>query len=110
MIKTEETRRIVVDNMEMIYTGAPKTHVFYEYQGERAVDPLQLVMDGEVLWSEQAHNNLEHKHEVLRLWGDAEDLLAKPLETLTQSYVEWLRNQITLGVFDPKKSRKQKRP
>ena len=110
MKNTEETKRISVDKLEVIYTGAPTTHIFYEYQGERAVDPLRLVMDGETLWSEQAHNNLDHKREILRLWNDAETLLAKRQGTHTHSYVEWLRYQVTMGVFDPKKSLKQKKP
>jgi hypothetical protein len=109
-MKSTTTRKIFVENLAFIYTGAPKTHVFYEYQGERAVDPLRLVMDGETLWWEQAHNNLEHKHEVLRLWDDAEALLAKRQETLTHSYVEWLRHSVTMGALDPKKSFKQKKP
>ena len=110
MKSTKETKKIFVENLESIYTGAPKTHIFYEYQGERAVDPLRLVMDGETLWWEQAHNNLEHKPEVLRLWDDAEALLAKRHETPTHSYVEWLRNKVTMGYLDPKKSRKKKKP
>jgi hypothetical protein len=110
MKNTEEIESTSVDNLGVIYPVAPKTHVFYEYQGERAVDPLRLVMDGITLWSEQAHNNLEHKREVLRLWNDAEALLAKRQETLTHSYVEWLRYQITMGSHDPKKSLKQKKP
>lgn len=106
----EEITTATLDNLEVIYSGAPATHIFYEYQGARAVAPLRLVMDGMTLWREQAESNREHKREVLRLWNDAEALLAKRQETLTHSYVEWLRYQSTMGALDPKKSLKQKKP
>lgn len=110
MKNTEETRKISVDDLEVVYTGAPKTHVFYEYQGERAVDPLQLVKDGEVLWLEQAKDNLEHGTEVLLLWNEAKDLLSRRHDTLTHSYVEHLRHQITMGAMDPRKWWRKKKP
>lgn len=110
MKNTKETKKIFVDDLEFVYSGAPHTHIFYEYQGERAVNPLKLVMDGETLWWEQAQNNLEHRREVLQLWNDAKGLLAKRQETLTHSFVEWLRYSVTMGALDPKKSWKQKKP
>ena len=110
MKNTKETAYVSVDDLKVIYTGAPRTHIFYEYQGERAVDPLRLVMDGEVLWWEQAQNNLQHRREVHQLWNDAEALMAQRQETLTHSYVEWLRHQVIMGALDPKKSFKQKKP
>jgi hypothetical protein len=112
MKNIKETKNISADNWAIIYTGAPKTHVFYEYQGERAVDPLRLVMDGFTLWREQAEDNTEHRREVLRLWDEAKTLLAKRHETPTHSYVEWLRHQVTMGAMDPTKWQgwKKKRP
>lgn len=112
MKKKEVTKHKSLDEVEFIYTSFPTTHVFYEYQGERAVDPHRLVMDGFTLWREQAENNAEHRREVLRLWNEAETLLAKRHETPTHSYVEWLRYQITMGSMDPKKWQgwKKKKP
>ncbi|MBD8898572.1 hypothetical protein [Rhodanobacter sp. DHG33] len=110
MKSTKESQEFPTDQLEIIYTGAPKTHIFYEYEGERPVDPLQMVRDGGLLWWEQAQNNLEHSREVHRLWNEAEALLSQRQETLTHSYVEWLRYRVIIGALDPTKSFKQKKP
>jgi hypothetical protein len=103
MKTTKKSKTIAADDAGIIYTDFPKTHIFYEYQGERAVDPMRLALDGITLWREQADDNIEHRSEVLRLWDEAEALLAKPHDTPSHSYIEWLRYRVTIGSLDPKK-------
>lgn len=78
---------------------APRSFVFFESQGERAVDPLHLVDVGIFLWREQVLLTVEA--DTSHLWGYAAELLEDRSEP-HPSHVEWLRRQITLGLIAPK--------
>lgn len=77
----------------------PKTHFFYEFEGERIVDPGVLVENGVLLWHEQIHANV--LHDTSPLWRFAEELLEKRGEAVTHSDLEWLRFQIVTNALVP---------
>ncbi|NJC00229.1 hypothetical protein GGR63_000116 [Xanthomonas sp. 3272] len=77
----------------------PKTHFFYEYEGERAVDPAVLVEHGILLWHEQIYAN--ELHDVSPLWAFAEAELEKQGQAQTHSDLEWLRQQVTVNALVP---------
>lgn len=82
-----------------IASGEPVTHFFFEYQGERAVDPGTLIESGTSLWHENVLGNEVHDNRYL--WQLAATLLDGRQETPMYSWVEWLRYRITLGVLAP---------
>lgn len=82
-----------------IASGEPLTHFFFEYQGERSVDPETLIESGITLWFENVYNNEVHDNRPL--WQLAESLLDRRYETPMYSWVEWLRYQITIGELVP---------
>jgi hypothetical protein len=77
----------------------PRTHFFYEYEGERAVDPAALVEHGILLWHEQIHAN--ELDDISPLWAFAEAELEKRGQALTHSDLEWLRQQIIINALAP---------
>ena len=101
MKKKKSPKKLPIKEVGIAYSSAPKTHVFYEYQGERAIGPLPMVEDGICLWHEQMLSIPER--DISHLWGYAEKLLASRCDTPMYSYVEWLRYQITTGVIVPEK-------
>lgn len=80
-------------------SGEPITHFFYEYQGERSVDPSMLVKTGIAMWHEHIYTNESHDNSPL--WELAESLLEARQDTPMYSWVEWLRYRITTGDFVP---------
>jgi hypothetical protein len=84
---------------DLLTSGEPITHFFYEYQGERAVDPISLIETGIALWHEHIYTN--ELHDNSSLWGLAESLIEDREDTPTHSWVEWLRFRITTGAFVP---------
>jgi hypothetical protein len=101
MKSKKPSENLPIEEIGFTYSVAPKTHVFYEYQGERAVDPLLMVENGISLWHEQMLNIPER--DVSHLWGYAEKLLASSYDAHLYSYIEWLRYEITTGVIVPEK-------
>jgi hypothetical protein len=77
----------------------PRTHFFYEYEGERAVDPAVLVENGILLWHEQIHAN--ELDDISPLWAFAEAELEKQGQAPTHSDLEWLRQQIIVNALAP---------
>ena len=82
-----------------IANGEPLTHFFFEYQGDRSVDPETLIDSGITLWHENVFGNDVHDNS--SLWRLAAALLDRRQETPMYSWVEWLRYQITLGILVP---------
>ncbi|MBN6104906.1 hypothetical protein JR064_22335 [Xanthomonas sp. CFBP 8703] len=81
------------------YRPGPKTHFFYEYEGEQAVDPAALVGDGILLWHEQVYDN--ELHDLAPLWAFAGKLLDADQDAPMYSYLEWLRFQVVIGGITP---------
>lgn len=79
----------------------PVTRFFYEYRGERAVDPSTMVENGITLWQEQIYANQARDNG--HLWKFAESLLDARQETLIYSWVEWLKFSVMMGVIVPEK-------
>jgi len=101
MKKKKSPKKLPIKEVGIAYSSAPKTHVFYEYQGERAIGPLPMVEDGICLWHEQMLSIPER--DISHLWGYAEKLLASRCDTPMYSYIEWLRYEITMGAIVPEK-------
>lgn len=79
--------------------GFPRTHFFYEYEGERAVNPSVLVEHGILLWHEQIYAH--ELDDVSPLWAFAEAELEKRGQALTHSDLEWLRQQVIINALVP---------
>lgn len=77
----------------------PRTHFFYEYEGERAVEPAVLVENGILLWHEQIHAN--EVDDISPLWAFAKAELEKQGQAPTHSDLEWLRQQIIINALAP---------
>jgi len=77
----------------------PKTHFFYEYEGERVVDPSVLVEHGILLWHEQMYAN--ELDDVSPLWAFAGAELEKRGQASTHSDLEWLRQQVIVNALTP---------
>lgn len=86
----------------------PRTHILYEYEGERSIELSELIDDGAVLWHEMAVSN--QVDDVVPLWELAGHLLAEAKqsleqphikERLKQSAVDYLRFQIVSGAITP---------
>lgn len=77
----------------------PLTHCFYEYQGERSVEPELLIENGVSLWHE--HVDSDDVHDNSYLWAFATSLLENREATPMYSWIEWVRYQITLGSLTP---------
>lgn len=77
----------------------PKTHFFYEYEGESVVDPSVLVEHGILLWHEQIYAN--ELDDVSPLWAFAGAELEKRGQALTHSDLEWLRQQVIINALAP---------
>jgi len=90
-----------LDGIDVKRDSSPKTHFFYEYEGERPVDPSVLVENGIVLWQERALAS--EVSDISHLWKFASTLLDATQETATHSRVEWLRYKITMDSIAPKK-------
>lgn len=91
-----------IDKSKPLYpadANFPKTHFFYEYEGERAVDPAVLVEHGILLWHEQIYAN--ELHDVSPLWAFAEAELEKQGQAPTHSDLEWLRQQVIINALVP---------
>lgn len=82
-----------------LVTGEPTTRFFYEFHGERTVDPLLLVNNGIDLWQEQVDRETDVDN--WNLWDFAESLLANRKETPVYSWIEWLRYHIITGDIYP---------
>lgn len=80
-------------------SGEPLTHFFYEYQGEREVDPLLLVENAITLWHEQVFANAAHDNG--HLWDLAAAIVQDRERPPMYSWVEWVRYRITTGAFIP---------
>lgn len=52
-------------------SGEPITHFFYEYRGERDVEPLLLIENGITLWHEHIYTNEVHGNSYL--WASRVD-------------------------------------
>lgn len=90
-----------IQDIEIKYSSSPKTHFFYEYEGERSVDPSVLIASGVTLWHEQMLSN--EVHDTSHLWAHACALLDARVDSPIYSHIEWLRYQITMGVIAPEK-------
>lgn len=77
----------------------PRTHFFYEYEGENAVDPAVLVENGILLWHEQIHAN--ELDDVSPLWDFAKAELEKQGLSTMQSDLERLRQQVIVNALAP---------
>lgn len=77
----------------------PRTHFFYEYEGESAVDPAVLVDNGILLWHEQIQTN--ELDDVSPLWAYAAALLEERGQPPTHSYLEWLRQEVIVNARAP---------
>jgi hypothetical protein len=77
----------------------PRTHFFYEFEGERTVEPAVLVENGILLWHEQIHANA--LDDVSPLWAYAEMLLENRGQPPTHSYLEWLRQEVIVNARAP---------
>jgi len=84
---------------DLLTKGEPITHFFYEYQGERAVEPLLLIDNGISLWHEHIYTNEAHDNSYL--WELAGSIIEDRKDTAVYSWVEWVRHQITLGAYTP---------
>lgn len=84
----------------------PKTNFFYEYEGERAVDPSVLVEHGILLWHEQIYAN--ELDDLSPLWAFAGAELEKRGQALTHSDLEWLRQQVIVNALTPESWNKMK--
>ncbi|GAA0250938.1 hypothetical protein [Rhodanobacter caeni] len=82
-----------------LVTGEPTTRFFYEFHGERTVDPLLLVNNGIDLWQEQVDRATDVDN--WNLWDFAESLLEDRRETPVYSWTEWLRYHIITGDIYP---------
>ncbi|WP_426701655.1 hypothetical protein ACPPVV_01170 [Rhodanobacter sp. Col0626] len=100
-MKSKKITQKLLKEVGLAYSNAPRTHFFYEYQGERAIDALLMIENGINLWHEQMLNIPER--DVSHLWAYAAELLASRRDTLMYSHVEWLRYQITMGIIVPEK-------
>lgn len=78
---------------------SPRTHFFYEHQGERDVDPATLVENGILLWHEEMYTN--GMDDLSCLWKLAESLLGESDVPPVYSRIEWLRYQIVMNVIAP---------
>lgn len=87
-------------------SGEPVTRFFYEFQGERSVDPMIMIKSGIELWYEQVFTNQAQDNRFL--WEFAESLLESRQDTPIYSWAEWLRYQIMMGVIVPEKWNKRK--
>ena len=93
--KTLEERSIA----DAVTQADPTTCYFYEHDGERSVEPLELVESGIHLWEELVFQNEAHDNRYL--WDFAESLLQDRRNTLPYSSVEWLKYQIMIGHIVP---------
>ncbi len=84
---------------DLLSSGEPITHFFYEYQGERAVEPLLLIENGITLWHEHIYTNDVHDNSYL--WELAGLIVEDRGESPMYSWVEWVRYRITTGAFVP---------
>ena len=90
-----------VSMRDALTSGEPITRFFYEYQGERSVDPTTMIDSGIDLWHEQICTNQVHDNGFL--WGFAESLLESREETAMYSWAEWLRYRVMTGAIVPAK-------
>ncbi|WP_146742395.1 hypothetical protein, partial [Oleiagrimonas sp. MCCC 1A03011] len=97
--KRKDESESAINDVGLTYSSNPKTHFFYEYGEECAVDPLRLTEDGIFLWHEQMLNISER--DISHLWRFASELLGNRHDASVYSHVEWLRYEITLGVIVP---------
>lgn len=84
---------------DLLNSGEPITHFFYEYEGERAIEPMLLLENGIALWHEHIYTNEVHDNSYL--WELAGSIVKDPGESPMYSWVEWMRYQITTGMFVP---------
>lgn len=84
---------------DLLNSGEPITHFFYEYRGERAVEPLLLIENGITLWHEHIYANEVHDNSYL--WELAGSIVEDRGDTPMYSWVEWVRYRITTGAFVP---------
>lgn len=80
---------------ESLTGNDPITHFFYEYEGPRSVEQTLLIENAIVLWHEAVYSN--NTHDNAYIWEHAKSLVYAPQPTPSHSWVEWLRQQITLG-------------
>jgi hypothetical protein len=80
-------------------SGEPITHFFYEYKGERSVEPFTMLDNGITLWHEHIYTNGVHDNSYL--WQLAARVLDDCPDTPMYSRVEWLRYNITIGKLVP---------
>ncbi|CAN4280806.1 hypothetical protein LJR125_003714 [Pseudoxanthomonas sp. LjRoot125] len=84
---------------DSLTSGEPLTHFFYEWQGERAVEPLLLIENGVTLWHE--HIYTDEAYDNSYLWDLAKEIVEDHGDTPMYSWAEWVRYQITTGAFIP---------
>jgi hypothetical protein len=70
---------------DLLNSGEPITHFFYEYRGERAVEPLLLIENGITLWHEHIYSNEAHDNSYL--WGLAASIVEDRGDTPMYSWV-----------------------
>ena len=89
-----------------LIAGEPITHIFYEFEGPRAVNPQLLISDGILLWHENIGRNPIHDNGYL--WDLAGKIVEDPGQLPAYSWVEWVRYQIVTGAYVPQQWRSNK--
>lgn len=84
----------------------PATHIFYEHQGERSVDPLFMIENGILLWNETVYTDQVHDNQYL--WDLASQIIEMREETPMYSWIEWVRYKIVTGAYTPKQWKSKK--
>lgn len=84
---------------DLLTDNEPITHFFYEHEGPRPVEPLLLIGNAITLWHENVYTN--DTHDNAYVWEHARSLVLTPQPTPSHSWVEWLREKITMGLMVP---------
>lgn len=91
---------------DQIAPGEPTTHFFYEFLGERGVDPAVMIGNGITLWHERVYCDLTVDNSYL--WDLAESIVNQRHPTEVYSWAESMRYSITIGTFVPSKWKSNK--
>ncbi|WP_313499171.1 hypothetical protein [Pseudoxanthomonas mexicana] len=89
----------LLDRAQLSADQSPKTHILYEYEGERSIDVDVMIENGIFLWHDLIHAS--ELDDISPLWNLASSLLESTPRTTPQSTVDALRQQIILEAIVP---------
>ena len=89
----------LLDRAQLSADQSPKTHILYEYEGERAIEVDVMIENGIFLWHDLIHAG--ELDDISPLWNFAGRLLESTSRATPQSITDYLRQQIILEAILP---------